>query len=311
MPITRHIHLSSVLMGLLVLPGVAIAGDLQPETARWLPGVGLSVGLEVQDFQADSSTDGLFPPFQTLTEASPLRPPSEGDVLSTATTVSIDYSLMSPSFVDSLGKPRFFAHGNIQLNLASDVVPATEGARGEVVVPVDASGQQLSVFTAETVLGQGTRMNVKHARLQFRAGAGLAFTTDIGDQRFRFKPSVEYLRNQIEISGGATRVVQLPGTGATINRLDSTTVRIESVDLIQTRTLHGIGPGFEIEFDARRAGPLMLTLFSGFKAYYFIGDLENDLVGTTSAGETVQLHFEYDRWAYRTEVGFRFRWQPR
>ncbi len=295
----------------LFVPRGAIAGDLRPESRRWLPGIGLSVGLEVQDFQADSSTDGLFPPFQTLTEASPLRPPSEGDVLATATTVSVDYSIMAPSLIESFGKPRFFAHGNVQLNLASDVVPSTEGERGEIAIPADASGQPINPFTAEAVLGQGTRTAVKHARLQFRAGAGVAFTVEVADRRFRLKPSLEYLQKRIEISGGATRVIQLPGSGLSINRLDATTVRIESVDLTQTRTLHGIGPGFEIEFDARRTGPLMLNLFTGFNAYYFLGNLENELVGTTSAGETVRLHFEYDRWAYRAEVGFRIRWQPR
>lgn len=287
----------------------ALAEDRPPEVERWLPAIGLSIGLEIYDISASSITNGLNAPFRS-TEESPLRPASNGDIRVTASTVDTDFSLMAPAFLSLPGKPRFFVHGNIQLNLAADTVPTSEGARGSIRVPRDGTGTPVSLFDAAGILGQGTKTQIKYDRIQYRAGAGVAFTIDTQDRRFRIKPSIEYTRREIEVLGGATRVVQLPGTPPSITVLDETTVRVETIDLKRKRTLHGVGPGLEVEFDVRRTGPTILTLFAGASAYYFIGDLEDDLVGISSVDETLRLHFEYDRWTYRANIGFRFRWQP-
>ncbi len=293
----------------VVLSGSAIAAEENDDLDRWLPAVGLVVGLEIHKTDAETQTGPLNQPARS-TEKSPLRPPSSGDTNATGVAVGAEFELMAPSFTHSHGAPRMFARGSVDWNLTPDTRPSSEGARGPIEVPRNAQGLPPNFFQAENVLGQGTNTKVEYDDFEYRAGLGVAFATEFRDRKIRIKPSVEYIQKTLEATGGVTRVVQLPGTPLVIDRLDPTTVRIEQVDLKNTRTLYGVGPGIEIEMQARREGSLSVELFAGGKFYYYVGDLTDDLRGTTSAGELVEIRFDYDEWNYRFDTGIRFRWHP-
>jgi hypothetical protein len=98
--------------------------------------------------------------------------------------------------------------------------------------------------------------------------------------------------------------------------LDPITVRARD-----TQVFNGIGAGLELEMDAARAGPVMLSLFLGGQTYKMLGDLDVNLVGTsvvpaqppyTTTDQTVSANFDFHihSWSYRGGVGLRFRWLP-
>ena len=62
--------------------------------------------------------------------------------------------------------------------------------------------------------------------------------------------------------------------------------------------------------DAGRAGPFMMTVFVGGKAYWFMGERHIELEAETAFGETANWSYEKHRWAYEGGMGVRFRWLP-
>ena len=89
-----------------------------------------------------------------------------------------------------------------------------------------------------------------------------------------------------------------------------------------TRTEHydAVGGGLGIEVDARRAGPIMVSVLGSVRYYRWLGDrlLQVSETGTrfdipdlTSAPPpTGTWSYQLDRSAYRVHLGLRFRWQP-
>jgi hypothetical protein len=159
--------------------------------------------------------------------------------------------------------------------------------------------------------GQGSSTTAEVKPLLLSAGAGVAFTLEPWERRLRIKPSVEYLREEIEVTGVVHRAEDttpppIPG--------DTTADRFIEMQGSGQKTYHGIGPGLEVELDTARAGPFMLTIFVSGAAYKILGDREvsfTDSFTDEFGTETAAWSFEKPAWSYRAGVGLRFRWLPK
>jgi hypothetical protein len=98
------------------------------------------------------------------------------------------------------------------------------------------------------------------------------------------------------------------------------TIELASED---TLTTYGIGPGLELEMDAARAGPFVLSVFLGGQAYRMLGDRDVNLMDSamvdvpdqnpnTPATQEVSAKWDFHKhaWSYRGGLGLRFRWLP-
>lgn len=56
-------------------------------------------------------------------------------------------------------------------------------------------------------------------------------------------------------------------------------------------------------------GPFVVSLFLGGKVFYQFGELEEQLIAVSSAGEGARFNYEFDQWTYRADTGIRIRLQ--
>ena len=296
------LFLASVLAAWIAPSWAASADDASAieETERWVPSIGIIWGIFGQDSEASSVTStltGSNPP-------EPVRPATSGSQVLLAPFAGGTFELMSPRLFESGGRPRLFAHvdGTAAMGFSYDI--AKEGDPGTLIPP------SFPVPEAE-VAGQGSKTEAQVESAILTGGAGVAFAVALGDWKFRIKPSVEYMREEIEVKGTIGRAVTLPPIppppGATTN------FRFIELAGSKTKTFHGIGPGLEIELDAARIENFAITVFLSGQAYALLGDRDvnfsdshTDAIGT----ETASWHFRRDRWLYRSAMGIRFRWLP-
>jgi hypothetical protein len=240
---------------------------------------------------------------------------------------------MTPAITQGFGKPRFFVHGDVAPSFAFTRALARESSPASCSfadpIPADCAPPTLNPairpqVAETTILGQGSETNAEIKPWLFSGGAGVAFTVPVGERRIRIKPSVEYMQEEVEVSGTVHRAVQTacataaatcPG-GAfppTANQPPPPTIpnfRGIVLNGSDSKVFHGIGPGLEIEMDTRRAGPFLLALFVSGQAYRFLGDREMSFSAANEFGETAQWDYEHHSWAYRGGVGMRFRFLP-
>ena len=308
----------------------------------WQPSLGAVVGLEIGAAEASSRTTDIVT--NPATFPGPIRPPSEGDVQNTQPTVGLDFGITSPSIAilpnllsgDSASDSnsnkldlRFFTHAAVEANLAADTTATREGARNALRPPVGSTGAPVATFSEIGIVGQGTKGIVDIDTFQLRAGAGMVFGFELADRPVRVRTSVEYVRKRAQPRIGLSRAVQTrvgpPPTG-NVNDFEND-FRFVTLDTEQTITLHGIGPGIEMEADAARSGPFVWSVFGGFNAYHFVGDRSAEATvrngidpGDPSAvppvppvdytSEQAEYKFEFKDWVYRINAGIRIRWQP-
>ena len=211
---------------------------------------------------------------------------------------SLAAELMSPALLSGWGSPRALAH--------ADIGYAFGFARGITRVgspldrmelpfpPSELDTHQPPLYNSEQeMVGQGSKLTASVDSLLVGAGFGIAFTFEVGDRTFRVKPTVEYLREEMEISGTlrqATRTTffspprdmsqwtpTTPIFGAPLNIPEDATpadagFREINLDGSSTRVYHGVGPGLELEMDTGRVGPFVVSIYSGMRAYHFSGD---------------------------------------
>ena len=159
----------------------------------------------------------------------------------------------------------------------------------------------------EVVTGQGSRTFAEIQPFVLTAGLGVAFTVDFGRLRMRIKPSVEYLRETLDITGIVNRAVKLrfapPAEG-----LDN--FRLISLTSSTTEVYHGVGPGLELEADTVRAGPFMMSIYLAGQVYSIFGNRDVELSNTNEFGETAEWSFEQSAWGGGARAGLRSRWLP-
>jgi hypothetical protein len=263
-----------------------------------------------------------------------IRPSSSGNAQLFGGLFGASLELSTPSLITGLGFPRLFLHGDGTAAFMQPKKASKEGAVEPLTSPeVERDTQS---FAVDDVLGQGTEVEAEIQTWLVSAGGGIAFTFDLLGVRWRIKPSVEYLREEVKMTGVTQRAVALVGRDKNHNILIrddalqspesapgrssfvpepgfykfSRGVRPISLTSSKTRAYHGVGPGLEIETDVERFGPFMVSMFASGKATAFIGDLGIGTNAVNELGESAAWNFEKDRWAYRALVGMRLSWLP-
>ena len=157
------------------------------------------------------------------------------------------------------------------------------------------------------MVGQGTRTSAETQPLAISAGAGVAFSFDIGERRVRLKPSFEYVREQIEGTGEMRNV---SGTRESVDGVVQ--VPFDKTLLFGSRkkTLHGLGGGLEIEMDAAKVGAFDLSIFAGAQVYRLLGDRSFEFASSEGTN-TTSWSVTVDRLLYQAGVGLRFRYLPK
>ena len=130
------------------------------------------------------------------------------------------------------------------------------------------------------------------------------------------------MREEIEGAGVVHRAVRILTLPLTLDDF-----RLIELTGDKKKVYHGIGPGLELEIDAARAGPVMVSLYVSGQAYHFLGDLDVSFSDSQErvlgqgctppflcrppvSPETASWQFEKKRWAFRGGVGLRFHWMP-
>ena len=239
--------------------------------------------------------------------------------------------MMTPGLQSVPGRPRLFVHGDVTLAFAFDRNVAKQGTPTGAVIPVGPITPEVEIR------GLGSKTSGQVKTLVYGAGGGPAFTFEAFERRLRVRPSVEWMRQEMQVSGVMNKAFQadtgqqqgldpgLPGGGLTplLNAVYLQPITLRARD---THVYHGIGPGLEVEMDAARAGPVVLSLFLGGTAYRMLGDLDVHLQANgvvpaqtgpqgqvfTATDQPISADFDFNihSWAYRGGVGMRFRWLP-
>jgi len=205
------------------------------EATRWVPAIGVNWGLAFQETRAtvaSSVLSGSDPPEF-------VRPPATGTTTMFTPFVGGQFELMTPRLIGRFGQPRFFARVDLNAAWGFSYDVAREGSPGELIRPETG-------LPEGDVIGQGSVTNATVETFMLGAGGGVAFTIDKGGRRFRIRPSVEYLREQLRIRGVVNRAVSLePG------ELLPTNFRFIEMEAEQTHT-----PSSKIStVPSQRSGP--------------------------------------------------------
>jgi hypothetical protein len=295
------------------------------ESERWVPSFSLFSGVLVQNADGEVASSRIqgecvpttipSDPAHCEQQIRPTAPPPtyeplplvtiNGDDLMVTPFVGGSLELMTPGVTSLLGRPRLFVHGDAAVSFSATRDVAKEG------VPDEFAAAEGLDYTAEaSILGQGSATSAQVMPLVVSAGAGVAFTLDAWERRIRIKPSVEYVREEIEVEGIVHRAVQTRNTPLPRPENFPDGFRLIELSGREKQVFHGIGPGLEVEMDTLRAGPFMLAVYLAGNAYRFLGDLEVELSDTNEYGESADWRFEKNEWAFRGFVGLRFRWVP-
>lgn len=280
------------------------------ETERWVPSIAFSSGVYAREAQGEVRSSGFT---DRLGDPDQLRPPDEGHDLVMGAWVNGSVELMTPGLAALPGRPRLFVHGGgggifgIERDLAKEGSPE-EFASGVATLP---SQNQPEIG----ISGQGSTTTVEVQPFDIAAGAGIAFSMDVLGRRVRLKPSVEYFRETVEVSGLVQRAIRT----TVPSNVAPTEFLLVSLSAEEEKVHQGLGGGLELEVDAARAGPFLLSLFAGGQVYRVLGDRDLTLTDALQIqddpvlqDQTIDATWEYESnpWIYRGGVGLRFRWLP-
>jgi hypothetical protein len=303
--IRTAVQTASLLVGVAVLAlgGAPALGEEPDDTGRWIPAASLFGGFVAQRAAASVLSGEILGPGAPV-PPEPVRPQVSGTDTMIAATVGGSLELTTPSFFRPGGQPRLFLHGDVAGAFGFKRTIAGEGKPEDMVFPPTLPPGTIDPGE-EVITGQGSRTFAETKPLLITAGAGVAFTLALWDRTLRIKPSVEYIREEIEVTGLVHRAVQInsPSTGLEDFRL----IELSASD---SKVYHGIGPGIEFEADAARAGDFMLSVYLAGQGYYFLGDLAVEMSDTNEYGEIARWAFEKNPWGWGARVGLRFRWVP-
>lgn len=310
----------------LALPCSATAqagdADAPDERDRWVPALSVFGGflrLKQRGSLASGDVQGPQAPVSESQSPTKIRPDAAGGSTPVVPLVGGSFELMTPRLFESVGSPRLFAHGDLAASFSEERTLAGEATPDDVTLtsplPSNITGLFEPVWT-----GQGSRTISELQPLVASAGVGVAFSVDLWGRRIRIKPSFEWLREEFEVKGVVQRVVQtegpfLPDSGLPFPQGAPVEEGFDNFRLIQLtdsqdEVFHGLGAGLELEGDAARLGPVVLSVYLSGQGYRFLGDGEVRLSAMNDENETATWTFEQDAWAWRGNVGLRFRWVP-
>ncbi len=282
------------------------------EIERWVPSFSAALGMSLQKTSGDFVTGDILDPAwvrDSVFFPSPtISAPDAGEDLAFAAIASFSFEFMTPGLltlpgfaeIEVPGRPRLFAHADAVPSFSPEYRTAKTGDPGPPSLPLENSSNPETI-----VVGQGGVEKLHTRRWQFAAGAGVAFTADLWERRFRIKPSFEYMTHEVAITGEVRRAA-----GLILTPTEMDDYRFIHLSTATKKRFHGLGVGLEIEQDTRRAGPVLLSVFAGVRGYYFLGDLDMVAIARNSFGETATFRARAARYAYRGAVGVRVRFAP-
>ena len=348
---TTIVKMASSIGAVLLLTFALSSGDAsaasrdEDEWSQWVPSLALETDLSFHPTNGAIRTGDVYGPYLSRPAApSPDQPitsgtPAFANPYMVTPSFGIVAEIMTPAWFDLPGRPRLFGHADVIIAFGPTYQMPGVASPGALRSPVD---DRIAV-TEQSILGQGASNEASVQPLQIAAGAGIAFTTQLAGRTIRFKPSVEYLRQEVELSSLVSRAVKyrdLPvpppcNTDPACLRQFQVANNFRQVLITGKKqaTYDGIGPGFQIEMDTGRAGPLMLSLYASVKAWAF---LNNDPIeiqasnqnafspgcqpGDTTpinpsnpllcAAEQADFSFQREDWGFGGGFGLRFRWAP-
>lgn len=257
--------------------------------------------------------------------------PAAGEDLFLTPTVGASVEVMSPGIQSIPLKPRLFLHGDATIAFAFDRDVAKEGVPEGAQIPDPVP----PVYSEVQVKGVGSKTSGQVKTLVLGGGIGAALNLEMWERAVRIKPSFEFMRQEVDITGRLIRAFRkdtglrqvalgglpVPPVAPPLFTTPASAAFIPvDLEASDTKTYYGIGPGLEFEVDAARAGPVMLTVFLAGQAYRMLGDLDVQLQASqvindpalVPNNQTVTANFDFNlhSWAYRGGVGLRFRWLP-
>jgi hypothetical protein len=293
------------------------AAEEQDELLRWVPSFALFFDMLGQKAEGAITTGNVMeepvdPSACGITNSDlfgcpdaqlAITSPTASDDTSIVPLVGGSLELMTPRLLDAFLSPRLFAHADVAAAFGFERNLAGERKPGPFFTdPLKPS--EFDVFE-RSVGGQGSRAKFQVRRLVVGAGAGVAFTTTLYNRTIRFKPSFEYLRQEVDLIASVRRAVKLESP-----TVDLSGFRLIALEASDKQTLHALGAGVEVEADTARLGPFVLSLYIDGRGYRFTGNLRHTLTDTNEFGETATWRFAIEPWAWRAGVGARFRWLP-
>jgi hypothetical protein len=223
--------------------------------------------------------------------------------------------------------PRFFASGEILPSFGSTRTLAVQGDPGcirgpEVGAPCavdEVPGVRTNPFGETLANGQGSQVTSEVGLLVYGATLGAAFPFELAGRHLRFKPSASFIRYEVEAEGFVSDATCSPPNVCTDvyppGQVADGFLREVSLRGSGSKWFNGIGPGFDLEVDTGRFGPIGTALFLGARAYAVLGERTisfsasqayDDVIGDDVA--TADYEVTVDPWLYRAHVGIRFQW---
>lgn len=286
----RRVTKGDLLRTLLVISVASFASSIRADDeSRWVPGLAFEGGVTFQKVEGDAG--------------STVRPSADGDDQNVTPFVGLNAEIAAPAWLP--GGIRPFLHAGLLVGFPVERGVAREGDPGKIRIPMAVPG----VLPEQAVTGVGSETVVESDSLSYEAGAGIILPFDLWERQVHAKPSFEWLHYELEVSGTVNRAINPDGTPP-----------LDELVLLGDRTRRAydaIGPGFEIELEAGRAGDFAISCFLKGAAYAVLGDREIDLSDTQPAvspgfpdPHSAVWSFEIDPWIYRASAGVRIQWQP-
>ena len=296
----RISSLTALVAGALwvVSAGAEPQSEMSGEADGWVPSLSVSSGAigQTRDGTIASATRGSF----------------EGDAFGLFPYVGLSTELATPILGDLAGKPRLFLRGDVALSFDAEQRLVEEGDPGAVKVPVvdpdgDGPAPPREDLPLGALQGMGSATTAEVEPWVFSAGVGVALTFQLRGRSVRVKPSLEYRTERTTYKALISNGESIAGSGVCPCRTASLSAEKKS-------TYHGIGPGLELEMDAVRVDPFVLTVFISGQAYRILSERNTriDVQGAYDDGFplSAEASATRDAWSYRGGIGLRFRWLP-
>ena len=311
----------------------ASAQEEAPEPSRrlgadqWVPSLAVTSGVTIQEWEGESAAtcSGCTNP----APVDQLRVPASGDDRDVTPFVGGQLELMTPELPIPLS-PRFFAGGGVAPAFGTERAVADEGNVATLRSPLP-PGSESTPFSEDAALGQGSEATAEMVDdWLYGAHAGIAFPLEFLGRSFRIKPSVGWIRFQIEAKGHVSDAEcrSVPGNPPTnCNPLtmppppSATPGQLRSIQLRDkdTNTYDGIGGGLDVEMDVFRIGPIGSSLFIGAHAFKILGEREIEFgdsltfadsgqPGLGAATAEARFRVDVDPVVYRLGLGLRAHW---
>ncbi len=269
----------------------------------------------------------------------PFGPNVNSSTNSVSPNVGVNLELFAPAFEFVPTKPRFFAAVEYLPTFAANLTVALDGAATTFLVP----DQRPSTFGASSIGGQGSRLTAQVMTSVVTADAGLAFDFEFKERLFRFKPFAGWIRWGVVSDGRVLAAFKNDPVTASTNPIQSNffgdNIRLVTATGHGSGFFNGVGPGFELEMELAKRGPLRPILYITGAGYKTVGTDWFEYKASTSVQDNFYAAaaippsaqppfpgapavtgplatatynatwtFQVDEWSYRAGLGMRLRW---